>query len=143
MHGIVISTMITQKQKKHKKKTDRNFWYTWALYNLSFLRMVKQRFRISSALNLGTHNMSLTRDVIACRISAAADVKAYRISAALDVKACRISATLDVKACRISAALDVKACRVSAALDVKPCRISASFIFIFIIFYKQKLVFVM
>ena len=52
IHSIAISTMITEKQKKHKKKTDRNCWYAWALYNLSFLRMEKQRLRISAALTL-------------------------------------------------------------------------------------------
>ena len=56
--------------------------------------MEKQRLRISAALNLATHKISFTQDVIACRISAAVDVILCRISAALDVKACRIFARL-------------------------------------------------
>ena len=34
MHNTIISTMITEKWKKPKKKTDRNCWCAWALYNV-------------------------------------------------------------------------------------------------------------
>ena len=132
-----ISLLFRLRSMKNTKSIKmRDYWCAWALYNLSFLRMEKQRFRTSAALNLATHNISLTQDVIACRIPAAVDVISCRISAALDVKACRILAALDVKACRISATIYVKACRISSTLDVRPCRISA---LQFVISYQIKL----
>ena len=91
---LLFQLWSLKNRKSIKKKTDRNCWYAWAPYNLSFLRMEKQRLRISAALNLAKHKISLTQDVIACRISAAVDVILCRISAALDVKACRIFARL-------------------------------------------------
>ena len=89
---LLFQLWSLKNRKIIKKKTDRNCWYAWAPYNLSFLWMEKQRLRISAALNLATHKISFTQDVIACRISAAVDVILCRISAALDVKACRIFA---------------------------------------------------
>ena len=52
MHSIVISTMITEKWKKHNRKLIETVGVRGPSTICLFLRMEKQRLRISTALTL-------------------------------------------------------------------------------------------